>query len=500
MIRSRPALALLVALVAACGRTSTTPPNDNPGPVTPPGGQPPPSGPVTVTGNERIGWEQDVSAGGNIREYQFIVFVDARRTTLPDVQCSSTAGPSGHTCSAQLPYMTEGRHTLRIVASRPVDGREPTSDRSEELIVIKASAGSTIAVEASAAVPRNPDAPAPAPQTDHEAAVVEIVASHLAPVTDLAALPDGRMVIAEKSGFIRILPARAAAAASITGLERVSQDGGGLMGIAPHPGFASNHLLYLLYAADTDRGVMYRLARGREVDGVVGELAVLADLAPAERGGSGALRFGGDGKLYIVLSDLSTDVEPGASTYRGKVLRLDDDGRTPADSPGGSPIFSSGHKRAFGLAPAPLAGGWFEAETARTGRIHLLRRGAQADGMQSGRLPMLDLGGAARPGALLVYSGGAFAEWQGDLLVARMDGEGITRVSMNGTAASAVPVPNLSRIYGRIRSLAEASDGSIYFGTANRDAESSAVSGDDDRVMRLTPRRQAPPVQRGPES
>lgn len=498
MNRFRPALALLVALTAACGRTSSAPPGGpgtNP-PDTPPGSPEP--GPVTVTGNERIAWEQDVSAGGSIRDYRFVAFVDARRTTLPDIQCSTTAGAAGHTCSSQLPYLTEGRHIIRIVASRPVDGREPSSDRSEELIVIKTAAGAVAAIESAAAM-RNPDGPAPAPQTDRDATVIEIAATHLAPVNDLAALPDGRIVVAERSGVVRVLPDRAAAAASITVLDRVSQDGGGLMGIAVHPGFAANHLLYLLYAADTDRGVMYRLARGREVEGVVGELAVLADLAPAERGGSGALRFGADGKLYLVLSDLSAD--PGAaSTYRGKVLRLDDDGRTPADSPGGSPVFSGGHKRVSGLAPAAFADGVFEAETAQTGRIHLLRRGTQVDGDRSGRAPMLDLGNSARPGGLLVYSGRAFPEWQGDLLVARMDGEGISRVSIHGGVASASPLPNLSRIYGRIRSLVEAADGSIYFGTSNRDEESAAPAADDDRVMRLIPRREAQRAIRGPES
>jgi glucose/arabinose dehydrogenase len=246
---------------------------------------------------------------------------------------------------------------------------------------------------------------------------------------------------------------------------------------------------------------MYRLARGREVDGVLGEMAVLGDFAPAEAGGSGALRFGADGKLYMVLSDLLTDAAPASeASYRGKVLRLDDAGRTPDDSPRGSPIFSSGHRHASGLAAGPLDGRLFEAETARGGRIHVLSHGTRysADASQRGEAPLVDLGLAARPGGLLVYSGRGFPRWQGDLLVARLDGDGITRVPLNGGPVVAVPIPSLSGVYGRIRSLVEAADGSLYFGTANGEAGASAASHDDDRVMRLAPARAEAPRIRVP--
>lgn len=476
-------LALVLAAIAAssCGGKTTTPqpnpaPSPSPSPSPAPGPTPAPSPsptPTTVTGSERIGWDQEIIPGSNIRDYQFTAFVDARRTSLPDVQCAASTA-SSYSCSAQLPYMTDGRHTIRIAAARGADRDSPMSDRSEELVVIKGQAAAATTGPQSSGV-------------DLDAIVVETVATHLSPVNDLAALPDGRLVIAERSGSVSVVSTRATDAAAVTILDDVSQAGGGLMAIAPHPAFARTHLLYLLYAADTERGTMYRLARGREVEGTLGQIAVLGDLASAEPDGSGALRFGADGKLYVALSDLSADGD-GGSSYRGKLLRLDDEGRTPSDSPGGSPVISSGHKRVLGLAAAPVAGGgWFEAEMAPLGRIHLLRRGVPvAPGGESMRRPILSL---PRPGGILVYSGRAFGEWQGDLLVARMDGEGITRAALDATALAPEPLPALARRFGRIRSLVEAPDGSIYFGTANRGGDASAALPQDDRVVRLTPRR-----------
>lgn len=462
----------------ACGGRKGAPADDGGGPANPPGG-PAPAGPITVTGSERIGWDQQISAG-SIQDHQFMAFVDGRRTSLPDIQCAAAPGPSGYLCSAQLPYMTDGRHTIRLAASRRRDAEEPVSDRSGELVVIKRSSG-TAAADARVAE-SEPDVPRGA--AADAAFAVEIVATNLAPVSDLAVLPDGRLVIAERSGFVRILSNRGSGMGGITALDGVSQTGGGLMAIAAHPAFSRNHLLYLLYATDTSRGV-YRLARGREVAGRLGEFAALGDLAPAERDGSGALRFGADGKLYVALSSLSAAADPEAS-YRGKVLRLEDDGRTPDDSAGGSPVFSSGYARVFGVAPAPMTGAWFATEVAEGGRIRLLRRNTPGAASPEPR-SLIELGAAVRPGGLLVYSGRAVPSWRGNLLVALLDGQGIMRVPLSGEATKPTLLPHLAA-FGRIRSLVEDGDGSIYFGTANRELAAVDGSSDDDRVVRVSPR------------
>lgn len=436
---------------------------------------------MPVTGGERIGWDQQISTG-SIQDHQFTAFVDGRRTSLPDIKCASAPGPSGYPCSAQLPYMTDGRHTIRLAASRRVDGEEPVSDRSAELVVIKGGGASAASAAADLRVPAS-DPGAPALPGD-DAIAVEIVATHLAPVSDLAILPDGRLVIAEKPGVVRILPSRANEMTGITALDGVSQPAGGLMAIAAHPAFSRNHLLYLLFATDTSPG-MYRLARGREVAGRLGEIAVLGDLAPAERDGSGGLRFGADGKLYVALSDLS-GADRGQASYRGTLLRLDDDGRTPDDSRSGSPVFSSGHARVLGLAPAPMPGAWLVSEITEGGRIRLLRRDSHAPGSPAPRA-LLELGAAAHPAGLIVYSGLAFPRWKGHLLAARLDGQGITRVPPDAETSNPGMLPNLAAGFGRIRSLVEAADGSIYFGTANRDLAALPGSSDDDRVVRVSP-------------
>ena len=479
----RSLLIVVATLALACGGR-TAGPTDGSGSGNPPGTGPEPSGPIPITGSERIGWDQQISSG-DIDDHQFIAFVDGRRTSLPDIQCAGAPGPSGYACSAQLPSMTDGRHTIRLAASRIGGGEvEPVSDKSAELVLIKGPAGITVEAAAGLRIPAS-DPGAPPVGADDEAIAVEIVATHLAPVNDLAALPDGRLVIGEKNGTVRILSGRATEAASMTVLDGVSQAGGGLLAIAPHPAFSRNHLLYLLYAADTNHGVSYRLARGREVGGRLGEMAVLADLAPAEDGGSGALRFGPDGKLYVALSDLRA-AEHGGLSYRGSLLRLEDDGRTPEDSLGASPVVSRGHTRVLGIAAVPQAGAWLVTEFFEGGRVRLLRRHTRTSAPPR-PLSLLELGGGAHPGGLIVYSGRAFPRWQGHVFIARLDGQGITTVALNDKARTPATVPNLAGTFGRIRSLAEGRDGSIYFGTANADRTPRAGS-DEDRVMRISPR------------
>lgn len=494
-------LVAAVAIVAGCGGTRTTPPS-TPTPTTPtPPATPPPTPPVPgeppdaipVNGSERIGWDQQ-DEGAPVAAYQFVAYVDSRPTSLPSLACSNTPGPSGYACSALLPPLTDGLHTIKIVASRRVNGELVVGTRSEGFVVTKGSAASqqpsVDGLNVDRAAPEKPadgrirDQATPRREV-RSTFEVTIVAAGLDAVSDLAALADGRVLIAESSGRVRVLADGLMTPASGT-LRDVAAASGGLMSIVTHPRFAANHLLFLLYAADTSRGAVYRLARGREVGGTLGEMAVIADFAPAPSGGTGAIRFGADGKLYVALADLS---DPGSgpshpASLVGKVLRLNDDGTTPDDNPRSSPVISIGHLMVRGLAAAG-DGRVFAAETAVTGRVNLVGRGTSGDA-RSGVVrdrPTSDLGVSARPAGLLVYAGRAFPQWRGHLLVARLDG-GIDTIPVDGLALGR-PVNIFGGEFGRLRSLAEGPGGLLYFGTAN---ESTSPVGEN-RVVRLAPPR-----------
>ena len=118
---------------AACGGRTTEPPSPTPAPTP----QPPdaPSG-STVSGNERIGWNQELVPETSANDYRFDVYVDADRTALGGVTCTPRANGLQAECSAPLPAMPAGRHDLRLVAIRQVGGAAHESLRSAPLPVV----------------------------------------------------------------------------------------------------------------------------------------------------------------------------------------------------------------------------------------------------------------------------------------------------------------------------------------------------------------------------
>ena len=164
----------------------------------------------------------------------------------------------------------------------------------------------------------------------------------------LAIADDGTLVVGQQAGGIRVL--RGGVLVGETALAGDAASDGGVLDVALDPAFARTHLVYVL---DTVPGppVSFRLARYREVDGRLGERAVILDRVPASPvHASGALAFGGDGQLYVALDDGGDAADADRSgLYNGKVMRLTAEGRTPADQPSG-PLFASNLRAPRSLA------------------------------------------------------------------------------------------------------------------------------------------------------
>ena len=134
----------------------------------------------------------------------------------------------------------------------------------------------------------------------------------------------------ERPGRVRVFQNGQVLAAPALVLTDVAAVGeGGLLGIAVHPDFASNHFVYLAYTARLAGGSREtRVVRYREVGNTLGEPAVILDRVPAADIHDGArVRFGPDRKLYVTMGD--TAAPPTAQdlgTLTGKILRLNDDG------------------------------------------------------------------------------------------------------------------------------------------------------------------------------
>ena len=163
-------------------------------------------------------------------------------------------------------------------------------------------------------------------------------------------------------------------------LTDVAADGeGGLLGIALHPSFDANHLVYLVYTAQTSGGRVNRLVRYREVNQILGERAVLLDNIPAASIHDGSrIRFGPDGFLYMTMGDAADpSLAQSLGSLNGKLLRLTDTGTAAPGNPFTSPIWSYGHRNPQGLDWHPVSGELWESEHGQTGNdeINLIQRG-----------------------------------------------------------------------------------------------------------------------------
>src|SRR5262249_59359951 len=129
---------VLGAAGAACGTSAPQPPI-----ATPPAGAEP------ILGNERIGWDQRAGDNVELSGLRYAIYVDNARSELAGVTCADSATDAGYACSAQLPRMTAGTHTLELAAFLQ-DGSLPESSRSAALLVTVSAGTSTSAASGSA--------------------------------------------------------------------------------------------------------------------------------------------------------------------------------------------------------------------------------------------------------------------------------------------------------------------------------------------------------------
>ena len=319
----------------------------------------------------------------------------------------------------------------------------------------------------------------------------------------MAFLPDGGILVTERSGQLRHVKEGRLESAPIKGTpEVVARGQGGLLDVAIHPGFAENGLVYLSYSGAGDGGAGTEVARGRLDGDALKDLEVIFRAQPKTNGtrhfGS-RLVFANDGSLYISLGDrgsfMRESQNPG--NHIGTVVRLNDDGSVPEDNPfvGQSDkrpeIFSYGHRNVQGMTLHPETGAvWAHEHGPRGGdEVNLLKKGAnfgwpaitygidysgaiisdktEAPDMEQ---PVVFWDPSIAPSGMAFYQGDKFPEWQGDLFVGALAHLHLRRLELDGDKV--VGQESLLVDLGeRIRDVRSGPDGYLYVLTDSGDGQ-----------------------------
>lgn len=341
----------------------------------------------------------------------------------------------------------------------------------------------------------------PAYDADEEVYKWEIatLASGLEIPWDLALDETGRMFITERPGRLKVLE-KNGEVKTIASLQQVVSVGeSGLTGLALHPDFSKNGYIYLYYTYRDSGEILNRVSRfALKGDSLQGEKIILDKLPGGSIHNGGRLRFGPDGKLWVLTGDgahpaLAQDV----NSLAGKVLRLNDDGTVPSDNPNkNSPVFSLGHRNPQGLAWHPLTEELLITEHGETAHdeINLIRSNSNYGWPEVKRCfsseprftnPILCSGdetyapsGVASFGTNIwrLRNSFVFAGLRGNLL------ERIEVVDSKITARETI----IKGTYGRLRAVLIDKEGNIYVSISNRDGRGNPKE-DDDKILKIIP-------------
>jgi aldose sugar dehydrogenase len=353
----------------------------------------------------------------------------------------------------------------------------------------------------------------PQPRSIDGNIAVETVASGLEHPWGLAFLPDGRILVTERPGRLRIVDTSGRLSEPLGGVpavQAVSQ--GGLLDVAIDPDFAQNQLVYLSFSEPGEGGVSgTSVARGRLGNGRLENVQVIYRQEPKVRSGGhygSRLVFSRDGKLFITQGDRQSgsfrQQAQQLSSGIGKIVRVNRDGSIPSDNPfvgrtdARPEIWSLGHRNAQAAALHPETGELWTVEHGAAGGDELNRpekgknygwpvitygrdysggsigEGAQREGMEQ---PVYYWDPVIAPSGMTFYTGDRYPGWKGSAFVGGMGSRALVRLTIeNGRVTREERY--LGDLGARIRDVQQGPDGLLYLVTDD----------DNGRVLRVVPK------------
>ncbi|HET7852539.1 MAG TPA: PQQ-dependent sugar dehydrogenase [Methyloceanibacter sp.] len=320
---------------------------------------------------------------------------------------------------------------------------------------------------------------------------VETVATGLSHPWGLAFLPDGRMLVTERTGTLRLVSKDGELSAPLSGVPDVVVRGqGGLLDVALDPDFKSNNLVYLSYSEAGEGGAGTAVALGKLGDGGLENVEVIFRQEPKVEGGNhfgSRLVFAPDGKLFVTLGERFTFAPAQDLTNDlGKIVRINPDGSVPKDNPfvgrkdARPEIWSYGHRNPQGAAIHPETGRLWEVEFGPMGGDELnipragknygwpvVSWGSHYDGRQIPKPPshpefadaIYHWNPVISPSGITFYTGDAIPAWKGNLLIGGLSSQAIVRLTLDGEKVveeERIPMGT------RIRDVVQGPDGAVY--------------------------------------
>ena len=312
----------------------------------------------------------------------------------------------------------------------------------------------------------------------------------------LAFLPDGRMLVTERPGRIRIVTTEGQLSPPLKGVPEVWAFGqGGLLDIAIDKSFSQNNTIFFCFSERSQGGARTAVARARLNDGI-GRLddtrIIFRQEGPLSQGNHHGCRIAqaDDGNLLVTLGEHFTfrDQAQDLGNHLGKLIRIAPDGSVPAGNPligradARPEIWSYGHRNGQGLAIHPATGELWEIEHGPRGgdEVNIISKGknygwpvigygldysgarihesAAKDGMEQ---PVKYWVPSIAPSGMAFYTGKLFPKWSGSLFTGALAGTMLVRLSLNGNSVASEE-RLLQNLHERIRDVRQGPDGALW--------------------------------------
>ncbi len=322
---------------------------------------------------------------------------------------------------------------------------------------------------------------------------IEIVVQDLNIPWEIAFLSNDEYLVTQRTGNLLNVNKDAKQAQEIEGVEHTGE--GGLLGLALHPDFKNNKLIYLYLTYKSGEGLTNRVEQYKLDNNKLTNKKIILDFI---KGSSvhdgGRIKFGPDGFLYITTGDAGEEkLAQDKNSLNGKILRIKDDGSIPLDNPFNNPVYSYGHRNPQGLTwdnkgnlwatehgPSGLQTGYDELNLIEKGGNYGWPDVFGDQKKESTIAPIVQSGGNETwaPSGALFYNENIF--------FVGLRGESIYRVKLKDNKVVSITA-NFSKEFGRLRAISLGPDNYFYILTNNTDGRGFPKE-NDDKIIRINPK------------